>query len=80
MGELIGDLGSRRGQVESTIQRGTSRVIKAHVPLVDMFGYATTIRSLSQGRAAYSMEPAFYQQVPSGLTAKIVGVRAGAKR
>ena len=73
MGEMIGDLQSRRGRVESITQRGSSRLIRAYVPIADMFGYATTIRSLSQGRAGYAMEPAFYQQVPANLVEKIVG-------
>ena len=73
MGEIIGDLQSRRGKVEAINQRGSSRVIRGHVPLSEMFGYATTIRSLSQGRASYTMEPAFYQQVPAHLVEKLVG-------
>jgi elongation factor G len=73
MGEIIGDLQSRRGQVESITQRGSSRVIHSYVPLAEMFGYATAIRSLSQGRAAYSMEPARYQQVPVNIAAKLTG-------
>jgi elongation factor G len=73
MGEIIGDLQSRRGKVESIAQRGSSRVIRAFVPLSEMFGYATAIRSLSQGRAAYSMEPARYEQVPANIAAKLTG-------
>ena len=73
MGEIIGDLGSRRGQVESTAPRGSTRLIRAYVPLAEMFGYATAIRSLSQGRAAYSMEPARYEQVPRNIAEAIVG-------
>jgi len=73
MGEIIGDLQSRRGKVESIIQRGSSRVIHSYVPLAEMFGYATAIRSLSQGRAAYAMEPARYEQVPASVTAKLAG-------
>ena len=73
MGEIIGDLGSRRGQVESTTPRGTSRLIRAYVPLAEMFGYATAIRSLSQGRAAYSMEPARYEQVPKNIAEGLTG-------
>jgi len=76
MGEIIGDLQSRRGKIEATAQRGSSRVIRGHVPLSDMFGYATSIRSLSQGRASYTMEPAFYQQVPAHLVEKLIGSRA----
>ena len=73
MGEIIGDLGSRRGKVESTVPRGSTRLVRAFVPLSEMFGYATAIRSLSQGRAAYSMEPARYEQVPAGIAAKLTG-------
>jgi elongation factor G len=79
MGEIIGDLQSRRGKIESINQRASSRVIRAHVPIAEMFGYATTIRSLSQGRAAYSMEPAFYQRVPNELTQALIGAAKGAK-
>ena len=75
MGEIIGDLQSRRGKIESIAQRGSSRVIRAYVPLAEMFGYATTIRSLSQGRAAYAMEPARYERVPSNIAEAIVGGR-----
>jgi elongation factor G len=77
MGQIIGDLNSRRGQIESNAQRGSSRVIRAYVPLAEMFGYATAIRSLSQGRAAYSMEPARYDRVPPNIAAGLTG---GAKR
>jgi elongation factor G len=73
MGEIIGDLQSRRGKVEQITQRGSSRVIRAYVPLAEMFGYATAIRSLSQGRAAYAMEPARYEQVPANIAAKLTG-------
>ena len=73
MGEIIGDLQSRRGKVESITQRGSSRVIRSYVPLAEMFGYATAIRSLSQGRAAYAMEPARYEQVPKSLEGGITG-------
>ena len=74
MGQIIGDLQSRRGRIEGMAPKGSSRLIRAFVPLAEMFGYATTIRSLSQGRAAYTMEPARYEQVPrniaEGLTKK----------
>ncbi len=73
MGDIIGDLQSRRGKVEAITQRGSSRVIRGHVPLAEMFGYATTIRSLSQGRAAYTMEPARYEQVPKNIAETIIG-------
>jgi len=77
MGEIIGDLQARRGKVESIVQRGSSRVIRAFVPVAEMFGYATTIRSLSQGRAAYTMEPARYEQVPKNIADGLTG---GGKR
>jgi len=77
MGQIIGDMNSRRGQIESNAQRGSSRVIRAFVPLAEMFGYATAIRSLSQGRAAYSMEPARYDRVPPNIAAGLTG---GGKR
>ena len=73
LGEIIGDLGSRRGKIEGSTLRGTSRVVRAFVPLAEMFGYATTIRSLSQGRAAYTMEPARYEQVPRNIAESLVG-------
>ncbi len=73
MGEIIGDLQSRRGKVESITDRGSTQLIRAYVPLAEMFGYATAIRSLSQGRAAYSMEPARYEQVPANIAAKLTG-------
>ena len=71
MGEIIGDLQSRRGKVESINQRGSSRVIRAYTPLSELFGYATAIRSLSQGRASYAMEPARYERVPQHIAAKL---------
>ncbi len=73
MGEIIGDLQSRRGKVEAITQRSSSRVIRAFVPLAEMFGYATTIRSLSQGRASYTMEPARYEQVPKNIADGLIG-------
>jgi len=73
LGEIIGDLQARRGKVEAITHRGSSRVIRADVPLAEMFGYATTIRSLSQGRAAYTMEPARYEQVPRNIAEGIIG-------
>ena len=63
MGDVIGDLSSRRGKVEGMEQRGTSHVVRAQVPLADMFGYATDLRSRTQGRATYTMQ---FQRVPRG--------------
>jgi len=71
MGDIIGDLSSRRGTVESTESRGIVQVVRAFVPLAEMFGYATTIRSMTQGRASYAMEPSHYEQVPSNIAEEI---------
>lgn len=72
MGEIIGDLSSRRAQIESTEQRGNVRAIKALVPLAEVFGYATALRSLTQGRGNFTMEPSHYQEVPGDVAEKIV--------
>lgn len=72
LGEIIGDLSSKRAQINSSEQRGNARVILALVPLAEMHGYATTLRSMSQGRATYYMEADHYEPVPANITAKIV--------
>jgi len=72
MGEVIGDLNSRRGRVEKTEIRERSRIIEGFVPLANFFGYATALRSLTQGRASYSMEPSHYQEVPKSLKEKLI--------
>ncbi len=72
MGDVIGDISSRRGKVEGMDQRGTSHVIRALVPLSDMFGYATDLRSRTQGRATYSMQFHSYQEVPESIAREIV--------
>jgi elongation factor G len=64
LGGVIGDLNSRRGQVQGTDSRGNAQVVTAMVPLANMFGYINTLRSMSQGRAQYSMQFAFYNDVP----------------
>jgi len=71
-GDVIGDLNRRRGQVQDVDIKPTYVAINAHVPLETMFGYATDVRSLSKGRATYTMEPSHFEQVPAGLLAKIV--------
>jgi elongation factor G len=73
LGEIIGDLGARRGKIEGSHLRGASRIVRAVVPLAEMFGYATAIRSLTQGRASYTMEPARYEQVPKQLADGLIG-------
>ena len=72
MGDVIGDLNSRRGQIEGMDPRGTTQVIRAAVPLAQMFGYATDLRSMTQGRASYSMELSHYAEVPPNLAAELV--------
>jgi elongation factor G len=71
MGDVIGDLSSRRGKVEGMEQRGTSHVVDAQVPLAEMFGYATDLRSRTQGRATYTMQFDSYQQVPMSIAEEI---------
>ena len=71
MGDAIGDLNARRGQIEGMEPQGAARVIRALVPLAEMSGYATVLRSLSQGRATYSMEPSHYQEVPASIAEEI---------
>ncbi|HET9732934.1 MAG TPA: elongation factor G [Acidimicrobiales bacterium] len=72
MGDVIGDLSSRRGKVEGMEQVGNSHVVRATVPLSDMFGYATDLRSRTQGRATYTMQFHSYQQVPESIAREIV--------
>jgi elongation factor G len=71
MGDIIGDLNSRRGQIQSMDSRGNARVILAMVPLANMFGYVNTLRSMSQGRAAYSMHFDHYEQVPQAVADEV---------
>ena len=72
MGDVIGDISSRRGRIEGVEQRGSSQVIKGQVPLGDMFGYATDLRSRTQGRATYTMQFHSYQEVPESIAREIV--------
>jgi elongation factor G len=72
MGIVIGDLNSRRAKIVSLAQRLNIRTIRTHVPLVEVFNYATVSRSLTQGRASYTMEPSFYAEVPSHISEKII--------
>jgi elongation factor G len=72
MGDVIGDLSARRGKVESMEQRGASRVVNALTPLAEMFGYATDLRSRTQGRANYTMQFHSYQEVPTSVQEAIV--------
>jgi elongation factor G len=72
MGDVIGDLSSRRGKVEGMEQRGNAQVVRSQVPLSEMFGYATDLRSRTQGRATYTMQFDSYQQVPESIAEEIV--------
>jgi len=72
MGDVIGDLNSRRGRVGGMEQRGNSQVVRAQVPLSEMFGYATDLRSRTQGRATYTMQFHSYQQTPASVQEEIV--------
>lgn len=76
LGEVMGDLSSRRAQIEGTQARGNAQVIKTLVPLGEMFGYATTVRSLTSGRGTFNMEPSHYERVPENIAEKI---RSGEK-
>ena len=77
MGDVIGDLNSRRGQVAGMIDRNGAKIINGFAPLSEMFGYATDLRSKSQGRSSYSMEFERYEQVPTNVAAQIVKERKG---
>jgi elongation factor G len=72
MGDVIGDLSSKRAQIQGTDKRGVLTVILAQVPLAEVSGYATKLRSISQGRASFYMEPSHYEEVPSNVTSQIV--------
>jgi len=72
MGDVLGDLSARRGKIGGMTQRGEAQVIAATVPLSEMFGYSTKLRSMSQGRAVYSMEFAHYEEVPKSKAEEIV--------
>ncbi|OFX12900.1 MAG: translation elongation factor G [Armatimonadetes bacterium RBG_19FT_COMBO_69_19] len=71
MGDVIGDLNARRGRIEGIEQQGNARVIRALVPLAEMFGYATALRSATQGRATHTMEPSHYEEVPTSIADEV---------
>lgn len=72
MGDVMGDLNSRRGKIQSMEKRGNAQVIRAEVPLSEMFGYATDLRSKTQGRATYTMQFSHYEDVPKGIADAII--------
>ena len=77
MGDVMGNVSSKRGVVQEMGDRGLAKFIKARIPLSEMFGYATELRSMTQGRASYSMEFADYQKVPNSVAEKIITERSG---
>jgi len=78
MGDVIGDLNARRGRIMAMEQQGKSRVIRALVPLAEMFGYATAVRSATQGRATHTMEPSHYEEIPASIAEVVRGQAVGA--
>jgi elongation factor G len=74
-GDIMGDLNRRRGKIQGMDTRGTTAILRAEVPLSEMFGYSTAIRTLSSGRASYSMQPARFEQVPQQIVEQIVEQR-----
>lgn len=78
MGDVIGDINSKRGRVEQMNERGEAKAIDASVPLAEMFGYATTLRSMTQGRASYSMEFDHYAEVPANVAQELIGKKQAA--
>ncbi|MBI3115346.1 MAG: elongation factor G [Candidatus Kerfeldbacteria bacterium] len=79
MGDVIGDLNAKRARIDELRDRAQSKLIDAHVPLAEMFGYATQLRSMTQGRGSYTMEFAQFDPVPANVTQTIVGERSGEK-
>lgn len=77
MGDVIGDINSRRGRVQNIERRGNVQVIKSQAPLAEMFGYATSLRSKTQGRATYTMQFSHYDEVPKGVSEGIIAVVRG---
>jgi elongation factor G len=72
LGDVIGDLSSRRGKIGGMTQRGEAQVVAADVPLAEMFGYSTTLRSMTQGRAVYTMQFDHYEEVPKNIAEQII--------
>src|SRR5690606_36873656 len=76
-GDVIGDLNRRRGRVEGMEPRGNAQAVKGYVPLAEMFGYATDLQSLTQGRATYTMQFERYEEVPPNIAREVVEQRTG---
>ncbi len=80
MGDVMGDLSSRRGRIEGMLQRSDAQVIRSMVPLSEMFGYATQLRSMTQGRAIYTMQFSHYDEAPKSVSEKIIENYTGKRR
>ena len=78
-GDVMGNISSRRGVIQETGERGMAKTLRSQVPLAAMFGYATDLRSMTQGRAAFTMEPSHYAQVPKNVAEDIITQRTGGK-
>jgi elongation factor G len=78
LGSVMGDVSSRRGTIKDQEERGNAIIVKAHIPLSEMFGYATDLRSFTQGRGNYSMQFWQYVEVPKSIAEKIVKKNTGA--
>ena len=76
-GDIMGDLNRRRGQIQEIVTKGPVANVSANVPLSEMFGYSTDVRTLSSGRASYSMEPQCFEEVPRNIVDKLVAERGG---
>ncbi len=72
LGDVMGDINSRRGKIKSMGEKGNLKIIKAHIPLGEMFGYATVLRSITQGRGTYTMQFSHYEEVPKNIAEKII--------
>ena len=79
MGDVIGDLSSRRGHIESMEARSGTQIIKAHVPLAEMFGYSTDLRSRTQGRGTYTMHFGRYEETPTSVAEEIIAKVQGGR-
>jgi elongation factor G len=79
MGDVMGDLNSKRGRIQQMSDRGNAKIVDAHVPLAEMFGYATNLRSMTQGRGSYVMEFDHYEEVPGNVAEEIIAKRGKKK-
>ncbi|MDO9065756.1 MAG: elongation factor G, partial [Chloroflexota bacterium] len=77
MGDVLGNISSRRGHIEGLESRGNTQIIRSFAPLAQMFGYATDLRSMTQGRGTYSMEFSHYEQIPASVAEEIISKARG---